>query len=225
MNDRSIPPPWIDISVPIQADTPIFEGDPPFTIELAASMAAGAICNVSRLELGAHTGTHLDAPRHFIDGAPASESIPLDACIGPAWVVDATQLTANISAHDVADLDIPPGETRLLFKTQNSDLWGRPGFQSGFIALDGGAAAVLAERDVRLVAIDYLSIAPFGDPVATHVALLGAGVVILEGTDLRGVEPGPVELLCLPIRLNGSDGVPARALVRPRRHRGVTEAV
>jgi arylformamidase len=207
---------WTDISVPIQPDTPIFEGDPLYRIELAASMAAGAICNVSRLELGAHTGTHLDAPRHFIDGAAASEAIPIDACIGPAWVVDGTRLTRTIGAADVAGLDIPPGETRLLFKTPNSDLWNKPGFQSGFIALDGEAAAFLVERGIRLVGIDYLSIAPFGDPVATHRALLAASVVILEGIDLRWVEPGPVELLCLPIRLVGSDGVPARALVRRR---------
>lgn len=216
MNDRSSQMPWTDISVPIQPDTPIFEGDPPYRIELAGSMAAGAICNVSRLELGAHTGTHLDAPRHFIDGAAASEAIPIDDCIGPAWVVDGTSLTRTIGASDVAALDIPPGETRLLFKTPNSDLWGKPGFQSGFIAFDGDAAALLVERGTRLVGIDYLSIAPFGDPVATHRALLRASIVILEGIDLRHVEPGPVELLCLPIRLVGSDGVPARALVRRR---------
>jgi arylformamidase len=215
MSDLSAPP-WIDISVPIEPDTPIFAGDPRFKMELAASIAAGAVCNLTRLELGAHTGTHLDAPRHFIDGAPTSESIPLEACIGPAWVVDATRLTATIRAADLATLDIPAGETRLLFKTRNSELWGRPGFQSGFTALDASAAVNLVERGVRLVGIDYLSIAPFGDPAATHLALLGAGVVILEGTNLRAVAPGPVELLCLPIRLVGSDGVPARALVRPR---------
>ena len=226
MNDRSSPSPWIDVSVPIGPGTPIFVGDPSFRIDLAASMAAGAICNVSRVEMGVHTGTHLDAPRHFIEGAAATESISLDECIGPAWVVDATALSATITATDIARLDIPAGETRLLFKTPNSELWGKPGFQSGFIALDGGAAAVLVERGVRLVANDYLSIAPFGDPVATHRVLLGASVVILEGTDLRNVQPGPVDLLCLPIRLAGSDGVPARALVRPRRgHQGVTEAV
>jgi arylformamidase len=217
---------WTDISVPIQPSTPIFEGDPPYRIELAGSMAAGAICNVSRLELGAHTGTHLDAPRHFIEGAAATEAIPIDDCIGPAWVVDATALSRTIGAADIAALDIPPAETRLLIKTPNSELWGKEGFQSGFIGLDGGAAAALVERGVRLVGIDYLSIAPFGDPIATHQTLLAASVVILEGIDLRAVEPGPVDLLCLPIRLVGSDGVPARALVRPRRgHQAVTEAV
>ncbi len=226
MNEFSAPLGWIDISVPIGPATPIFDGDPPFGLVLAASMAAGAVCNVSRVDMGVHTGTHLDAPRHFIDGAPATESISLDDCIGPAWVVDATALTRTIGAADIAGLDIRAGETRLLFKTPNSELWGRSGFQSGFIALDGGAAAVLVERGIRLVGNDYLSIAPFGDPVATHQVLLAAGVVILEGVDLRQVEPGPVELLCLPIRLVGSDGVPARALVRPRRgHHGVTQAV
>lgn len=216
VSDRSEAKTWIDISVPIGPGIPIFDGDPAFRIELAASIAAGDICNVSRLELGAHTGTHLDAPSHFFDGAAATEAIPLDACIGPAWVVDGTRLNRTIGAADIDALEIPPGETRLLFKTPNSELWGRPGFQTGFIALDGGAATRLVERGVRLVGIDYLSIAPFGDPVATHRALLAAGVVILEGTDLRDVEPGPVELLCVPIRLVGSDGVPARALVRPR---------
>jgi arylformamidase len=216
MNDPSASTPWTDISVAIHAGVPIFDGDPQFRIELAASMAAGAICNVSRLEMGAHTGTHLDAPSHFIEGAEASESIPLDACIGPAWVVDATRLKGTIRAVDLDGLEIPPGETRLLFKTPNSELWVSPGFQSGFIALDESAAAQLVARGVRLVGIDYLSIAPFGDPVATHRTLLGASVVILEGTDLRQVRPGPVDLLCLPIRLVGSDGVPARALVRPR---------
>lgn len=233
MNDRTSATPWTDISVPIQPATPIFEGDPAFRIELAASIAAGDICNVSRLDLGAHTGTHLDAPRHFIEGAPTTEAIPLDACIGSAWVVDATGLTQTIGAAEIAGLGIPRGETRLLFKTLNSELWGMPGFQSGFIGLDGGAAAALVERGVRLVAIDYLSIAPFGDPVATHRTLLAAGVVILEGVDLREVEPGPVDLLCLPLRLVGSDGVPARALVRPRPlrgtpssgHQGVMEAM
>ena len=207
---------WIDISVPIESGTPIFDGDPTFTIALAASLAAGDACNISRLEMGAHTGTHLDAPSHFIEGAPTTEAIPLDACIGPARVVDATQLTRTITAADLAGLDIPSGETRLLFKTSNSELWGRPGFQSTFIGFDESAAADLVSRGVRLVGADYLSIAPYGDPVATHRTLLAAGVVILEGTNLSNVDPGPVELLFLPIRLTGSDGVPARALVRRR---------
>ena len=209
---------WIDISVPLTPSTPIFEGDPTFHLEPAFTIAGGAVANVHRLDMGVHTGTHLDAPIHFIDGAPASESIPLEAGIGPAFVVDAASIDdAAISADDLGSLSVPAGETRLLFKTRNSALWAQPGFQATFLGLQADAATALATRGVQLVGIDYLSIAPFGDPIGTHQALLAAGVAILEGIDLRAVDPGPVELLCLPIRLIASDGVPARALVRPRR--------
>lgn len=207
---------WTDVSVPLRPGVPTFPGDPTFGINLAISIAAGAIGNVSRLDMGAHTGTHLDAPSHFIEGAATSESIPLDACVGPAWVVDATGLDANVGLEGLAKLDIPVAETRLLFKTPNSELWNLSGFSEGFIGLDGEAAALLADRGVRLIGWDYLSIAPFGNPAPTHLALLSAGVVIIEGLDLRAVDPGPVNLLCLALRLVGSDGVPARALVRPR---------
>ena len=210
------PAAWTDVSVPLKPGVATFPGDPTYSIELAISMAAGAICNVSRIDMGAHTGTHLDAPSHFIEGAVATESISLDACVGPAWVVDATGLHKTIGAEELAGLDIPAGETRLLFKTPNSELWNLPGFSEAFIGLDGEAGRLLAERGVRLVGADYLSIAPFGNPAPTHLALLSAGVVIIEGLDFRAVEPGPVDLLCLPLRLVGSDGVPARALVRPR---------
>jgi arylformamidase len=207
---------WLDISVPISERTPIFTGDPTFSRDLAQDLTRGDVCNLSRLDMGAHTGTHVDAPRHFIDGAPTTETIALDACMGDAWVVDATALTSTIRASDLDRLAIPSGETRLLFKTRNSDLWSRDGFSSDFLAFGADAARWLVDRGVRLIAIDYLSIAPFGDPVDTHRAFLGAGVVVVEGTDLRAVEPGPYELLCLPLRLVGSDGAPARALLRPR---------
>jgi arylformamidase len=208
---------WIDISIPLDESTPIFEGDPTFRLERAFSIAGGAMANVSRLEMGVHTGTHLDAPIHFIDGAPHSQSIPLEAGIGPAWVADATAHVGHrLGVVDLAALEIPAGTTRLLFKTRNSGLWRQTGFQSTFVGLDGDAAAELAARGTRLLGIDYLSVAPFGDPIDTHQALLAAGVAILEGIDLSEVEPGPVDLLCLPIRLMNSDGVPARALVRPR---------
>jgi arylformamidase len=209
---------WIDVSVPLRDGIPIFEGDPTFKLEWAFTIAGGAPCNVGRIEMGVHTGTHLDAPSHFIDGAPASESIPLEAGMGPAWVVDATGLEgAAIGVDDLAALAIPDDATRVLFKTRNSALWSQPGFATSFIGIGAGAAAELAGRGVRLVGVDYLSVAPFGDPIGTHVALLDARIAVLEGLDLREVEPGPVDLLCLPIRLVGSDGVPARALVRPQR--------
>jgi len=208
---------WIDISVPLAPSTPIFEGDPTFHLEPAFTIDGGAVCNVSRIDMGVHTGTHLDAPLHFIDGGPASESIPLEAGIGPAFVVDATAVDGGaITASDLAGLAIPADETRLLFKTRNSALWAEPGFQASFVGLDPDAAEGLASRGLLLVGVDYLSVAPFGKGPETHHPLLSNGIAVLEGIDLRDVDPGPVDLFCLPIRLIGSDGVPARALVRPR---------
>lgn len=207
---------WIDVSRPIVPGMPTFEGDPQVRFELAASMADGAICNVTRLDLGAHTGTHLDAPGHFIAGAPLSEAIDLEALIGPAVVVDATGATGHLTADDVESFDIPAAETRVLFKTRNTALWDAEGFSTAFLAIAADGAAALVERNIRLVGIDYLSVAPFDDPAPTHRTLLGAGVAVLEGLDLRPVEPGPYEMFCLPIRLVGSDGAPARVLLRQR---------
>jgi arylformamidase len=207
---------WLDISASINPSMPTFEGDPPVEFELVKSLARGDVCNLTRINMGAHTGTHIDAPIHFVPGGAGSETIAIDAVVGPAWVVDAREQRSAITADDLERLAIPRGETRILFRTPNSGLWERPGFQTGFVGLDASAAEVLAGRPTTLVGIDYLSIAPFGDPTPTHVALLSAGVVVLEGLDLRAVEPGPYELLCLPLRIVGSDGAPARALLRRR---------
>jgi arylformamidase len=207
---------WLDISARVSPSMATFEGDPAVRFELVKSLATGDVCNLTRIDMGAHTGTHIDAPIHFVADGSSSEAISLDAAMGAAWVVDAREQRGPITADDLARLAIPHGETRILFRTPNSELWGRPGFQTGFVGLDGSAAAALVDRGTLLVGIDYLSIAPFGDPTPSHAALLSAGVVILEGLDLREVEPGPYELLCLPLLLVGSDGAPARALLRPR---------
>jgi arylformamidase len=207
---------WLDISAPVEPSMPTFEGDPPVAFERVKSLANGDVCNLTRIDMGAHSGTHVDAPIHFVAGASSSEGIALDAVMGPAWVVDTREQRGPITAADLERLAIPPQETRILFRTPNSQLWERPGFQTGFVGLDASAAGALVNRRATLVGIDYLSIAPFGDPTPTHVALLSAGVVILEGLDLRAVEPGPYELVCLPLRIVGSDGAPARALLRRR---------
>jgi arylformamidase len=207
---------WIDVSVPLHEGMTVFAGDPRFHIERVSSMDAGAPCNVSRMELGVHTGTHVDAPVHFIDGAAGAETTPLDALVGPAWVVDAEAAVATITAEDIDRFDIPAGEVRLLFRTRSAHLWDEPRFDRAFVAPDATAAAALVRRAARLVGIDYLSVAPFDDPSPTHRILLSAGVVIVEGLDLRAVAPGPYDLVCLPLRIVGSDGAPARALLRPR---------
>jgi arylformamidase len=205
---------WLDVSVPIRPGMVSFPGDPLVATELAISIKAGGVCNVTRLDFGAHSGTHVDAPVHFIDGAPGIEGVPLEALVGPAVVVDATGPESHITPADLDAMGIPKGTARLLFKTSNSALWELPGFSAEFLGLTPEAASALVEGGVRLVGIDYLSIAPFGDPVPTHRALLGAGVAILEGLDLRSVAPGRYDLICLPVLIPGSDGGPARTLLR-----------
>jgi arylformamidase len=207
--------PWVDVSVPIRPGMPTFEGDPEVHLERAASLAAGDVCNVSRLDFGVHSGTHVDAPVHFIDGASGVESISLDVLIGPALVVDASGVDGVIDRDTVERLAIPPSTDRVLFRGRNSSLWNEPDFQRSFIGISEDGAACLIEAGVRLVGNDYLSVAPFGNPTPTHRILLEAGVVIVEGLDLRAVPPGPCELVCLPLLIPGSDGGPARAIVRP----------
>ena len=203
---------WIDVSVPVIPGMVSFPGDPLIFTERASSMSAGDICNVSRLDFGVHSGTHIDAPIHFVDGAGAIETVPLDACIGPVLVVDASAHPSHLDAAAIRSLPIPNGTRRVLFRW-NSDLWGRPTFQPSFRAITGDGAAALVELGVQLVGNDYLSIAPFEAPIPTHRTLLEARVVIVEGVDLRGVEPGVYELICVPLLIPGSDGGPARALL------------
>jgi RpiB/LacA/LacB family sugar-phosphate isomerase len=201
-----------DISVAIHGDMHVYEGNPGVNLERDSAIASGAHANVSRLELGVHTGTHVDAPLHFIDGAEGTESLDLDTLIGATRVVDATAVAGDLDAEAVGSLELPLGFTRVLFKTRNSQLWERSSFSRDFVRLTGSGARLLIARGVRLVGIDYLSI---GDGDA-HRELLGAGVIALEGLDLRGVEAGSYELVCLPLRLEGSDGAPARAILRRR---------
>ncbi|MEO7712523.1 MAG: cyclase family protein [Gemmatimonadaceae bacterium] len=204
----------IDISTPLQVGMHTFPGDPAFSTGRVSSLAEGGVCNLGRLALGAHAGTHIDAPMHYIEGAGGIETFPLDAFCGPVFVLDATSSKTNIDRATLDRLAIPPRTERLVFRTRNSNLWELPAFSEEFVALLPDAAAHIVARGIRLVGIDYLSIAPFADPTPTHVTLLAAGVVILEGLDLRDVEPGEYELLCLPLRLEGIDGVPARVLLR-----------
>jgi arylformamidase len=203
----------VDVSVPIHAGMHVYDRNPGVRIERVLSMDEGEAANVSRIEFGAHTGTHVDAPLHFLPDGAGAEQIPLEPLIGDAVVVDATSLGADIDADALATLALPPeGTERVLFKTPNSRMWEETAFRRGFIRFLGSGAQVLVDRGVRLVGIDYLSI---GDGDA-HRILLGAGIVPLEGLDLRAVEPGAWRLCCLPLRVVGSDGAPARAvLMRP----------
>lgn len=200
-----------DVSIPIREGMPIYHDNPGFAIHLASAIADGATANVSEVTMGAHTGTHVDGQRHFFNDGDGADALPLEPMVGPALVVGLPDVGAGpIGEAALRGAEIPAGTERLLLKTPNSQLWGRDDFTREFARLDGGAAAYALELGVRLIGIDYLSI---GDPDA-HRTLLGAGVVALEGLDLRAIEPGPYELICLPIRLVGSDGAPARVLLR-----------
>jgi arylformamidase len=201
----------IDISVTIRPRMPIYPGDPGVAIDLARSIERGDVANVSRLELGAHTGTHVDAPRHFLPDGAGADALALEPFVGPCVVADATAARGAIQAELVDALGLAPGTERVLLKTGNSRLWDLDGFSPDFVRLDGGGAEALVRLGVRVVGIDYLSI---GDPDA-HRALLGGGVGIVEGLDLRAVEPGEYLLACLPLKLAGCDGAPARAALWP----------
>jgi arylformamidase len=205
-----------DISLIIYPELPIYPGDPDIVLERLAKMEDGASCNISRLSMGVHTGTHVDAPYHFLGGDTATvEKLPLNLLIGRAYVLKLSDNVDLVTAAELQKADIPPRTRRLLIKTRNSRLWSHKekNFQTGFVALDHDAAQYLVDRGIRLVGIDYLSIGPFHQGEATHKVLLQAGVVILEGLNLSDVSQGRYTLYCLPLKLAGSDGAPARAIL------------
>jgi len=207
-----------DVSVRLSETTPTYPGDPGIEIRSWKSLANGDSANVSLLHMGAHSGTHVDAPAHFIAGAGKIESLSLEALIGDAQVVAVPDDIITIDASFAA-AHCQPGRERILFKTRNSDFWSgeNPTFHSNFTHLDLSAADYLVSQGAKLVGIDYLSIEQFKSKThETHLALLSKGIVILEGLDLREVEPGIYELICLPLRIAGGsgDGSPVRAVLR-----------
>lgn len=205
---------WIDISIPLRSGMAVWPGDEPVRIEPAARIEDGGACNLTRLAMSAHTGTHIDAPRHFLRDGAGVEAMPLEAMTGRALVIGVDDETAVRACHIPPDL--PPG-ARVLFRTRNSTRRAaEDSFREDFIYMEREAAARLAGLRAALAGIDYLSIGGFRhDLAATHEILLSAGVWILEGLRLERAEPGEYELLCLPLLIPGADGAPARALVRP----------
>ena len=203
-----------DISLPISESLVVWPGDPPVRITQPLHLDRGDEATVSHLDMGAHTGTHVDAPAHFVPGGSGIDALDLNALVGPALVVHALEADA-LSAEVLAMLPIPCGTERVLFRTRNSELWarGERAFQEGFVAITEDGACWLIERGVRLVGVDYLSVAPFDDVTPTHRALLQAGIVPLEGLNLSGIEPGVYQLVCLPLKIVGSDGAPARTIL------------
>lgn len=205
---------WIDVSVPLRSGMVHWPDNPPVRIERMLDIERGDVANVSTISLGSHTGTHMDAPIHFVRGGEGMDRMPLDAAMGLARVIEIQDPT-SIKPDELAPHGIGRGE-RVLFKTRNSSLaWWTQDFIEDFVYVSQEAARYLAERGVRTVGVDYLSVGGFyADGVETHQALLGAGIWVIEGLDLSRVEPGEHELMCLPLKVEGGDGAPARALLR-----------
>jgi arylformamidase len=210
---------WMDISTPLRSGMVVWPGDAEARVEQTMFLDRGDGFNLTHLNMTAHTGTHVDAPRHFLHGGADVAAMPLDALLGAARVIDVDDERAVRAAHVPADLE--PGE-RLLFRTRNSTHHLKAGrFVEDFVYVSREAAAAMARGRVRAVGIDYLSVGGFRhDLVETHEILLGAGIWVVEGLDLSRVAPGRYELACLPLLIPGADGAPARALLRPHRRRG-----
>lgn len=204
-----------DISLTISPSLPVWPGDPPVKMPLTESMEAGAEYNLTRLDISAHTGTHVDAPHHFLNDGRTVESLALDVLTGPCYVVQLPDDVDEISAEVLERIPLAAGTTRILFGTRNSKLWaqGETRFQENFVAISEDGAEWLVERGIKLVGVDYLSVAPYSDSVPTHRVLLQAGVVALEGINLSQVPRGFYDLYCLPLKLAGADGAPARAIL------------
>jgi arylformamidase len=200
---------FIDISLSISADLPVWPGDPPVLLEPVTRVEEGDVADVSRLVLGTHTGTHVDPPAHFLAGGATVDELPLDVLVGPAVVADVPGGRA-IDAARLERLALPAGTTRLLLKTSDGP---RAVADTGALTPDG--AAWLVERGVRLVGADTLSIEPATDEYPVHRLLLGVGVIIVEGLDLSAAPAGRYQLVCLPLRIAGGDGAPARAVLLP----------
>ncbi len=205
-----------DVTVPISADVPVYEGDPRVKIEAALALANGDAANVTQLCFGAHTATHVDAPNHFIDGTRRVHELDLEKLIGKCRVIELEESVLAIVPEHVKNLE---NVERVLFKTRNSNFWNDSSneFRTDFTYITPKAARVLVEKNIKLVGIDYLSVEKFGsEDFATHITLLEKEVVILEGLDLREVPPGDYELVCLPLKIIGGtgDGAPARTILR-----------
>jgi arylformamidase len=203
-----------DVSLTISPDMPTWPGDTGVTLERVEKIEEGANANVSHLSMGVHTGTHVDAPYHFLPEGRTVERLLLKALTGRAYVLSLPNVD-QVTAAVLERSEIPPRTRRLLLKTRNSQYWARQekAFQTDFVGISADGAEFLVRRGVKLIGVDYLSVAPFKQSRPTHEVLLKAGMVIVEGLDLSEISQGRYTLFCLPLKLSGSDGAPARAIL------------
>ncbi len=209
---------WVDVSVSLRDGMAHWPDNPAVRITRTLDLCRGDAATVSKLDFGAHTATHMDAPSHFIDGATTIDAMPFDATVGKARVIEIRD-EESIKVKELERAKVKRGE-RILFKTRNSPAaWQASGFVEDFVYISTEAATWLAEKRVRTVGVDYLSVGGFkaGNGVPVHHALLSAGIWIIEGLDLSNVPAGPCRLVCLPLKILGGEGAPARAIVRPKK--------
>ena len=204
-----------DISLTISPSLPTWPGDPALELKQIESMDQGAHANVTHISAAVHLGTHVDAPHHFLNDGRTVENLPLDVLTGPCYVVQLPDGVEAITAEMLERMELTFDFKRILFGTSNSHWWknGETKFQTDFVAITEDGAEWLVKRGVQLVGVDYLSVAPYGDSVPTHTVLLKAGVVVVEGLNLSQVSRGFYDLYCLPLKIAGSDGAPARAIL------------
>ena len=205
---------WIDVSTPISAEIVVWPGDDPVSISKRSQIGInGAEANVSSIRMSAHTGTHVDAPLHFIAGGADVTALDLDSLVGPVQVISIAD-QRQITGAELAGHSIEPG-SRVLFRTVNSDKdWLRSPFDPDYVYLSSEAAQYLVSLGIRTIGVDYLSVAGEENGAAVHRLLLGAGITILEGLMMKDIAPGTYEMVALPLKLEGSDGAPARVILR-----------
>lgn len=210
---------WLDVTYPIFERMVVWPEQPPVSLPRLSTLTNGDTANVSLIAMSLHTGTHMDAPRHFIEGGADIAAAPLNVMMGPvriARVDNAESVTeAEVRSFERRSGDLKAGE-RVFFRTTNSDSdWSAAPFRKDYVALEPDAASYLAAKKLEVVGVDYLSVAPYDDPVETHRILLGSGVWVIEGLDLRFVDEGHFEMLALPLKIVTGEASPLRVLLRP----------
>jgi len=203
-----------DITIPLQEGMPVWPGDPAFRRDRIMQISRGDEANVSHLSLASHTGTHIDAPYHFLEYGATLDNLALETLVGPADVAYFPSQEA-IDAADLEAAGVPQDCVRLLLRTRNSRYWAQAGqeFRRDYVGITEAAARWIVDRGIRLVGIDYLGIHRFGNARPVHEILLGARVIILEGLNLTDIAPGRYQLACLPLKIAGGDGAPVRAIL------------
>jgi len=201
-----------DVTVPLSKESVVYPGDPHVKINRRTKVNEDeSKYNLSRYSFSSHAGTHVDPPFHLIEGGITVDKLPLELLMGRARVVEVTAPIINEAVLEAFDFTV---DARVLFKTRNSYLWSKKNFVKDYVYMTPGAASSLVKDGIKLVGVDYLSVDKFDGEPETHMALLSAGAIIVEGLDLREVEPGDYELICLPLKVKDGDGAPARVILR-----------